>query len=343
MNKNKVVFVDDEVSILNAIKRCIIDEPIEPFFATSGEKAIQFIGEHSVSVIITDMRMPNMNGLDLLKKVKEISPSTVRIVLSGYTQLPQILATVNSVGVFRYITKPWDDDEDFLPSLRDAVNYYNTMNDSQLLCGKLDSKNKQYEQLVELNEVNKKLITQMSSSISNIKKVSNIIQKVQNTYVENFKSNYNELCNALIYSKSMGDLYFNYLDSYITDKERFSFGKYREDLISVLNIQMKVATDDPNYNLLGDYKLIKFVTVESIKYLINNFGLSSFEINILSKPKFIVVIKNSNFDFYNNFNSNLKMKLFFSVIDQIMTTIDGRVNFSADSVNQMILLFDAKA
>ena len=142
MNKIKVLFVDDEVNILNSINRSIIDEDIEALFATNGEKALQYFEEHTIGVIISDMKMPNMSGLELLKRVKAISPSTVRIVLSGYTQLPQILATVNSVGVFRYITKPWDDEEQFLPALRDAVNYYNISTEGKVLKEKLEIKNK---------------------------------------------------------------------------------------------------------------------------------------------------------------------------------------------------------
>ena len=85
-DKYSVLFVDDEVNILNAIKREMIDENFKMFFANSAKEALKIIDENQISVIVTDMRMPEMNGLELLKIVEEKSPMTVKMVLSGYTQ-----------------------------------------------------------------------------------------------------------------------------------------------------------------------------------------------------------------------------------------------------------------
>ena len=101
--KGTVLFVDDEPHILNAIRRAITDEAFDGLFAESGAAALKIFEEQEVGVIVTDMRMPVMDGLALLKIVREKYPHTVRIVLSGYTQLSQILGTINHGEIFQFI------------------------------------------------------------------------------------------------------------------------------------------------------------------------------------------------------------------------------------------------
>lgn len=139
---NKVLFVDDEENILNSIKRGVLFEDFEPIFVLSGEEAIEVIENNEISVIVSDMKMPTMNGLDLLKKVKEISPDTIRIVLSGYNEIAQVLATINNLGVFKYISKPWNDDTDFLPVIREAIVYYNLRTENANMKKQLEELNK---------------------------------------------------------------------------------------------------------------------------------------------------------------------------------------------------------
>jgi DNA-binding NtrC family response regulator len=72
-----VLFVDDEVNILNSLRRGLIDVDYKCFFASSGKEALEIMKENLISVIVTDMRMPEMDGLTLLKEVKEKYPMTV--------------------------------------------------------------------------------------------------------------------------------------------------------------------------------------------------------------------------------------------------------------------------
>ena len=72
------------------------------------------------------MRMPEMGGLDLLRIVKKRYPDIVRIVLSGYTQVTTLLTAINQGEIYKYITKPWELEEDFKPAIRQAVEYYNS-------------------------------------------------------------------------------------------------------------------------------------------------------------------------------------------------------------------------
>ncbi len=339
MNKIKVLFVDDEVHILNSIKRSILDEEIEPLLAMSGEIALKYFEENTIAVIVTDMKMPNMSGLELLKRVKEISPNTIRIVLSGYTQLPQILATVNSVSVFRYITKPWDDEDQFLPAIRDAISYYNILAESKVLKDKLEMKNKLYEKSLELN---KNLIKQMSQTVSNIKNVSKFIIKVESTYLEELKQNYDEIEKITYYNKLIGDLYINYLNKSLVDKERFNLKRFKEDLNTLVLGSSLIIVDNEDFNYILDYKLIKFLVIESINFLINSFKLDKLIITVKSSPQFTIIIRHSSFDFYNNYIDNVSMKLFYSIIGEMLLTLNGKVNFYSEICNIMSISFDNK-
>lgn len=120
----KVLFVDDEISILNSIRRAVMDEKFDSEFALSGQEALEILDKEPVGVIVTDMRMPVMDGLALLRRVKEKYPHIVRIVLSGYTQLPQVIATINQGEIFQFITKPWKMEEDLLSVVRRALDFH---------------------------------------------------------------------------------------------------------------------------------------------------------------------------------------------------------------------------
>jgi DNA-binding NtrC family response regulator len=131
MEKRTVLFVDDEEKLLNSLKRGLLDEPYNTLFATSGKKALEILEHNEVHVLITDMRMPEMGGLELLKIVKEQYPHIVRMVLSGYTQVTTLLTAINQGEIYKYITKPWKLEEEFKPAIREAIEYYEAKNASK--------------------------------------------------------------------------------------------------------------------------------------------------------------------------------------------------------------------
>jgi two-component system, NtrC family, response regulator HupR/HoxA len=124
METRTVLFVDDEAQILGSLRRGLIDEPYNSLFANSGKEALKMMEESEVHVLVTDMRMPEMSGLELLKIAKERYPQTVRIVLSGYTQVSTLLTAINQGEIFKYITKPWKLEEEFKPSVLAAIQFY---------------------------------------------------------------------------------------------------------------------------------------------------------------------------------------------------------------------------
>jgi len=131
MEKRTVLFVDDEEKILRSLKRGLLDEPYNTLFASSGKEAIEILKQKEVHIIVTDMRMPEMSGLELLRTVKQEYPHIVRMVLSGYTQVTTLLTAINQGEIFKFITKPWQLEEEFKPAIREAVEYYEFRNQRQ--------------------------------------------------------------------------------------------------------------------------------------------------------------------------------------------------------------------
>lgn len=109
-NKAKLLFVDDEERIVNLL-RMIFRSEYEVFTATSGQDALEIIAAQAIDVIVSDQRMPQMLGIELLDEVRKRSPGTMRILLTGYSDLAAIVGSVNEGEVFRFISKPWDQDE----------------------------------------------------------------------------------------------------------------------------------------------------------------------------------------------------------------------------------------
>ena len=141
-----VLFVDDERNVLNSLERNLIREPYRRIFVTSAHEAIEVMEREPVHVVVTDMRMPVMDGLTFLRKIKDRHPNTVRMVLSGHTEIPQILASINTGEVYRYITKPIDDAAEFQLEVRQAVEYYTLRHDRQELVGQLTARNRELEE-----------------------------------------------------------------------------------------------------------------------------------------------------------------------------------------------------
>lgn len=126
MEPKTVLFVDDEERILKSIRRITFNKDFQSLFAGSGEEALRILETtmDNVVVLVTDMRMPEMSGLELLKTCKEQYPHIVRIVLSGYSQISTFVSAINQGEIFRYILKPWDNDEELLQTVYEAFEHF---------------------------------------------------------------------------------------------------------------------------------------------------------------------------------------------------------------------------
>lgn len=106
----KIVIVDDEPANLRLLERLFRND-YNVLTAESGADALSLLEQHDVALIITDQRMPGMSGIELLKRTTTIRPHMVRIVLTGYTDVESLVEAINSGQVYRYVTKPWNNDD----------------------------------------------------------------------------------------------------------------------------------------------------------------------------------------------------------------------------------------
>jgi response regulator RpfG family c-di-GMP phosphodiesterase/tRNA A-37 threonylcarbamoyl transferase component Bud32 len=117
--KARVLFVDDEERILNAL-RTLFRSQYHVFTAENGALALEFVKRFGIHVVVSDQRMPSMTGVELLRQVKDLSPNSVRMLLTGYSDLAAIVGSINEGEVFRFVKKPWDN-EDMQKTIADAV------------------------------------------------------------------------------------------------------------------------------------------------------------------------------------------------------------------------------
>lgn len=108
--KATLLFVDDEQRVVNLL-RMIFRDDYHVLTANSGAEALDLLGRQPVDVVVSDQRMPDMLGIELLQQVAARWPSTMRMLLTGYSDLTAIVGSVNEGEVFRFINKPWDHDE----------------------------------------------------------------------------------------------------------------------------------------------------------------------------------------------------------------------------------------
>lgn len=108
---NTIMFVDDEQQILRALNRLLMDSSYETVFMDSGEAGLAYMQHTPVDLVVSDIRMPGMNGFDFLRQVKELYPATIRVALSGYTDSRVIYKALEDNVAKMYMFKPWDNRE----------------------------------------------------------------------------------------------------------------------------------------------------------------------------------------------------------------------------------------
>lgn len=120
-----VLIVDDEPRILSALARLLRVPRYTVLSAESGAAALDILASTPVDLILSDMRMPHLSGADLLAQVQALYPDTIRILLTGYSEVESVVKAINEGGVYRYLNKPWDD-QDLLATLSQALEHKRT-------------------------------------------------------------------------------------------------------------------------------------------------------------------------------------------------------------------------
>ncbi len=142
-----LLLVDDEENILRALARVFRRDGYTLLTTTSGATGLDLLAQHEVGVVISDQRMPEMTGVEFLNRVKIQYPDTLRIVLSGYTELKSVIDAVNQGAVYKFLTKPWEDDL-LRKQVEEAFIYYELRSENRRLTVELQRSN---SDLAELN------------------------------------------------------------------------------------------------------------------------------------------------------------------------------------------------
>jgi response regulator RpfG family c-di-GMP phosphodiesterase len=155
-----LLFVDDEPSILSALRRLFRPQGYRILLAESGPAALELLQTESVDLIISDMRMPGMDGAQLLQAVRERWPEVVRLLLTGYADIGSTIAAINQGEIQRYIAKPWDEQE-ILMSVSDSLKRLQLERENRRLAALNQAQN---EQLQAANGQLQDLIAQLEAS-----------------------------------------------------------------------------------------------------------------------------------------------------------------------------------
>ncbi len=108
--KHSILLVDDEPEILFSL-RGLLRREFDLYTAESGAQALEILHQHPVDVIMTDQRMPQMTGVELLRRARGECPAALRIIFTGYADIKAVIDAINQGQIYRYLTKPWDPDE----------------------------------------------------------------------------------------------------------------------------------------------------------------------------------------------------------------------------------------
>jgi response regulator RpfG family c-di-GMP phosphodiesterase len=116
-----LLFVDDEVNILSSLKRLFRPGGYRIFTAESGAQGLEILQHEAVDLVVSDMRMPEMNGAQFLEQVNARWPDTIRILLTGHAEMGATIDAINKGHIYRYISKPWEDN-DILMAIKQALH-----------------------------------------------------------------------------------------------------------------------------------------------------------------------------------------------------------------------------
>ncbi len=160
-HQRTLLLVDDEESIVSALRRLLRRDGYHIVTANSGAQGLQRLAENSVDVIVSDQRMPGMTGVEFLRRAKELYPDTVRMVLSGYTELQSITDAINEGAIYKFLTKPWDD-ERLRSHIAEAFSQKEMSDENRRLAGAVLAAN---QELSTVNDRLQQLLTNQREQI----------------------------------------------------------------------------------------------------------------------------------------------------------------------------------
>ncbi|KPH91655.1 diguanylate phosphodiesterase [Pseudoalteromonas undina] len=197
----RILLVDDELNVLRSLKRVLVRSGYDVITASTGFEALEILTANQVEIIITDFRMPEMNGADLLRQVKSRWPDCVNLVLSGYADFKSVVELLNQGLVFRFLEKPWVDSE-LLENISEAKVKYEQRRAKrvrdQLLMGSMSA-------LIEID--NDGIINRFNAPAAEI--ISDI-HLYENKHLANLDTAQNKAVSQSFVDKQSSTLFINY-------------------------------------------------------------------------------------------------------------------------------------
>jgi two-component system NtrC family sensor kinase len=158
----RILCVDDEVNVLRSLERMFLDDDYELLIASSAAEGLEILERiKPVQIVISDYRMPVMNGVDFLREVCIKWPDTVRIVLSGYADTAAIVAAINEGQIYKFVPKPWNDD-DLRVTVVNALEKYQLQKHNAQLLEELSRSN---EELIMMNENLEQIVAERTEEL----------------------------------------------------------------------------------------------------------------------------------------------------------------------------------
>lgn len=176
-----ILLVDDEPNILKALQRLLRPEGYKILLAESGADGLITMATEKVDLIISDMRMPEMDGAMFLSLVRKRWPDTMRLLLTGHADMTQTVSAINQGEIYRFIAKPWQDEE-FLIIVRQALEQLNLKRENDRL---LRLTTEQNEQLKEANTTLESKVEQRTAELSQL---VDFLELTQQNIKESFRT-----------------------------------------------------------------------------------------------------------------------------------------------------------
>jgi response regulator RpfG family c-di-GMP phosphodiesterase len=179
--EHTLLLVDDEKAITRALHRLFRKEGYNILTAQSGSEGLDQLhqSDQPVSMIISDQRMPEMNGAQFLEKAKEIYPEAIRYLLTGYSDLDAVVHAINEGEIHRYLTKPWND-EDLVLQVRQSLEHFELATENKRLTTLTIEQNK------KLSELNKGLEQKVQERTREVIEKNSALEKINRMLEESF-------------------------------------------------------------------------------------------------------------------------------------------------------------
>lgn len=177
-NRYTVLFVDDEANILRSIRRALHKTDLNVLLADSGQSALEVLARETVHVVVSDMKMPQMSGAELLEVVADQYPDTFRVVLSGYADIEATINAVNKGRIHRYLQKPWDN-QALIKTIEDGLERVKLKDENNRLERLIRAQNKKLKDINTGQELTiQKRTRQIRAALSKIELNNHALEQV---------------------------------------------------------------------------------------------------------------------------------------------------------------------